>query len=272
MASAERSIAFDPAVLSQAEAVAAGSGGDLSAFVNAAVLRELRQHRPADRGESPGAGLDHYREAYVGALLDRDARRARVVVEVAVESGVSIGDVYAQIFQPSLEQVGHLWAVDEINVAQEHFATATTQALLSTLAPTLRSAPTEGRLAVVSGTPGELHVLGAQMAGDLLERGGWEVLGLGASTPADDLIELVEMEQPDVVALSTSTAGRLPGVEEVLRRLAVLDARPFVVVGGPLFTAEAGAHARRLGADLIVTDVRDLVPALRRRFPPAPEL
>ncbi len=271
MASAERSIAFDPAVLAQAEAVSADAGGDLSAFVNAAVLRELRQHRPAARGEAAGAGLDHYRDAYVGALLDRDARRARVVAEVAVESGVPIGDVYAEVFQPSLEHIGHLWAVDEINVAQEHFATATTQALLSTLAPALRSAPTEGRLAVVSGTPGELHVLGAQMAADLLERGGWEVLSLGASTPADDLVELVEMEQPDIVALSTSTVGRLPGVEDVLRRLGGVDPRPFVVVGGPLFSAEAGAHARGLGADLIVSDVRDLVPELRRRFPPAPD-
>jgi hypothetical protein len=42
MASQKRSISFDEAVLNEAEQRLAGSGGSLSAFVNAAVLRELR--------------------------------------------------------------------------------------------------------------------------------------------------------------------------------------------------------------------------------------
>ena len=271
MATAKRSIAFDAAVLSEAERLAGDTTGDLSAFVNAAVLREVRQYRPRARGEYGDAGIEHYREAYLGALLDRDARRARGIAEVAVESGVPIGDLYAEIFQPVLEQVGHLWAMEEINVAQEHFATNTTQVLLSTLAPALRSEPTEGRLAIVSATPGELHLVGAQMAADLLERAGWEVMSLGASTPSRDLVELVELEQPDVVALSAATAGRLPGVEEVLRLLGGVKPKPFVVVGGTLFTREAAEHAMSLGADLILSDVRELVPVVRERFPPVDE-
>jgi hypothetical protein len=42
MASQKRSISFDESVLTEAEQRIAGSGGNLSAFVNAAVLRELR--------------------------------------------------------------------------------------------------------------------------------------------------------------------------------------------------------------------------------------
>jgi hypothetical protein len=45
MASQKRSISFDESVLSEAEQRLAGSGGSLSAFVNAAVLRELRVTR-----------------------------------------------------------------------------------------------------------------------------------------------------------------------------------------------------------------------------------
>jgi hypothetical protein len=61
MASQKRSISFDESVLSEAEQRLAGSGGSLSAFVNAAVLRELRVTRGlellaednADFGEVP---------------------------------------------------------------------------------------------------------------------------------------------------------------------------------------------------------------------------
>ncbi|HYM54193.1 MAG TPA: hypothetical protein VES97_02440 [Solirubrobacteraceae bacterium] len=45
MASQKRSISFDESVLHEAEQRLAGSGGSLSAFVNAAVLRELRVAR-----------------------------------------------------------------------------------------------------------------------------------------------------------------------------------------------------------------------------------
>jgi hypothetical protein len=61
MASQKRSISFDESVLNEAEQRLAGSGGTLSAFVNAAVLRELRVARGlellaednADLGEVP---------------------------------------------------------------------------------------------------------------------------------------------------------------------------------------------------------------------------
>jgi hypothetical protein len=61
MASQKRSISFDESVLDEAEQRLAGSGGSLSAFVNAAVLRELRVTRGlellaednADLGEVP---------------------------------------------------------------------------------------------------------------------------------------------------------------------------------------------------------------------------
>lgn len=61
MASQKRSISFDESVLNEAEQRLAGSGGSLSAFVNAAVLRELRVARGlellaednADFGEVP---------------------------------------------------------------------------------------------------------------------------------------------------------------------------------------------------------------------------
>ena len=94
-----------------------------------------------------------------------------------------------------------------------------TQALIATLAAEAAPAAGQGRMAIVTSTPDELHLLGVQMVADVLQREGWEVVNLGAATPAGDLVELVEAEVPDLVALSASTAGRLPGVEEVLREL-----------------------------------------------------
>ena len=97
------------------------------------------------------------------------------------------------------------------------------------------------------------------MVADFLEADGWEVLLLGPGAPARDLAALVEHEQPDLVALSTATAGVLNGVVEVLGALAALSPRPCIVAGGQFWTAETSPSALEFGADLVVQDPRELV-------------
>ena len=63
---------------------------------------------------------------------------------------------------------------------------------------------------------------------------------------------MVNHEQPDLIALSTATAGVLDGVASILGSLAALFPRPLIVVGGQFWTAETGPTALELGADLVV--------------------
>jgi methanogenic corrinoid protein MtbC1 len=209
-----------------------------------------------------------HRGAYLDALRARDAGAARGAVEAALDDGVTVADAYLEILKPALYEVGHGWAAGELDVAREHYATSVTLTVLGALGPRMRMAPKDGRLAVVSGSPEERHAVGVQMVADFLEGDGWEVLNLGASTPADALARLADAEQPDVVALSTATPAGLPGTAEAVAALAALDPRPLVVLGGQLWNDAARGTAERLGADLILDDPRELVARLRERFPP----
>lgn len=208
------------------------------------------------------------RDDYLAALLAGDATRARWLVDEAVEGGLGVRDVYLEVLTPALEEVGSRWAAGELTVAHEHYATAVTQGVLSVLATRMRVPPTSGRLAVVACTPGELHALGAQMVADFLEGEGWEVLALGAATPAADLAALVDDERPDVVALSTSVANNLKGAEETIERLRELDEPPFVAVGGRAWQPVSRERREALGADALYADPRDLCGVLAERFPP----
>jgi len=217
----------------------------------------------------PADDMAARRDAFLAGLLARRSVRARAAVDDALADGVPITDIYLEILQPALYEIGHRWAIDQLNVAEEHYATAVTQQLLDELSARMRMPPRDGRLAVVSGTPGELHALGARMVADFLEADGWEVIQLGASTPAPDLARLVDAEQPDVVALSASTPAGLPGTAEALTALRALRPRPLVVVGGQLWAAaEARREAEALGADLVLDGPLELVAHLRERFPP----
>lgn len=71
MATQKRSISFDESVLAEAERLSSTRGGNLSAFVNAAVLRELRVTR--------GLELLAEDEARLGPVPD--AVRAEIAAE-----------------------------------------------------------------------------------------------------------------------------------------------------------------------------------------------
>jgi methanogenic corrinoid protein MtbC1 len=212
--------------------------------------------------------LDEYRAAFLDGLLARDSARARRAVEDALAAGVPVPDIYLDVLDPALREIGHRWAMGTLNVAEEHYATAVAQSILDGLSRRLIRSPKDGRLAVVSGTPEELHALGTRVVADFLEADGWEVLLLGPGAPARDLTALVEQEQPDVVALSTATAGVIGGVVEVLGSLAALSPRPCIVAGGQFWTAETSPSALEFGADLVLHDPRELVATLHERIPP----
>jgi methanogenic corrinoid protein MtbC1 len=271
MSTKVRPVRFQSGLLEELEERLHRNGEDLSHFVNAAVDRALhgdeRTGLPTPELPPPEALADAA-TAYVHSLLARDDRQARAQIEGLVHRGVRIVDIYTLVLAPALEEIGELWSLEQVSVAEEHYATEVTAQLLTELAPDRRLAPTRGRLAVVTASPDELHAIGARMLADLLERGGWEVIALGAAAPADALADLVATECPDVVALSTSTVGRLPGVEEAVGMLDGVSPRPLIVVGGALYRGPVVDLARTWGADIVTSDLAVLVDDLRGRFPP----
>ena len=215
--------------------------------------------------EAPAPRQAQLRTAYVTALLSGEATAARRMVEKAVDGGLGVRDAYLEILQPALYQIGDLWAAGGASVAQEHLATATTEALAAQLAARLPRSADSGRRIVVSGTEGELHAVGTRFVADFLEAEGWSVLALGASTPTRDLVSFVERERPDVVALSTTLTTNLPAAEAALTQVRALPDRPLLAVGGAAYRGDEEL-ARRCGADLFAVDAAALVDALRDRF------
>jgi MerR family transcriptional regulator, light-induced transcriptional regulator len=211
--------------------------------------------------------LEDRRAAFLDALLLRDSGRARLIVEGAVEDGVPVPDVYLGVIEHALREVGDRWARGELNVASEHYATSVAQSILDGLVQRMPRPPKDGRLAVVTGTPRELNVFGARVIGDFLAADGWEVIRLGAGVPESEIIALAESEQPELVAVSTTTAGVLDGVADVLGGLRALSPRPLVIAGGQFWTPETTPTALGLGADLVIDDPRELVATVAERIP-----
>lgn len=224
----------------------------------AASTRE-RRARPARDGAA---------DRFLDAIVAGNRRRAFEVADAALGGGMDIRALYLEVFQPALREVGRLWQQNRLTVADEHLATAITQAAMARLYERLfASATGSGPLMVAACAEGERHEVGLRMVCDILEMDGWDTVFLGAAVPTADLVRLVCEREPQVVALSASIGPNVPRVEEAIR--AIRDGcaarQPLIVVGGRPFAADPEL-APRLGADVTARDAAEAVERLKERF------
>lgn len=143
-------------------------------------------------------------QEYLQALLDSDRRRASQLILDAVQSGVSVKDVYLYVFQRSQYEIGRLWHLNKITIAHEHYCTAATQMIMSQLYPHVAPDVRNGRRMVAASVSGELHELGIRMVADFFEMAGWDAMFLGANTPVASIVKLLIECKADLLAISAT--------------------------------------------------------------------
>jgi methanogenic corrinoid protein MtbC1 len=194
--------------------------------------------------------------SYLLALLEGDRREASRLITTAAKSGMPVRDIYLCVLWPVLKELGRMWELAEIDVAEEHFATATTELVMAQLYPFLQRKASNGRTVIAATTEGNQHELGVRMAADFFEMEGWRAVYLGAGVPADELAMAVVDFKADVLVISACMHAQLQAVGDAVRAVRSVGAASGVkvVVGGPGF-AETGEIWRTMGADGFATTV-----------------
>jgi len=211
---------------------------------------------------------EEVRARYLDAILAGSRREAFGIIELARAEGLGIRGLYLDVFQPAMREIGRLWQENRITVADEHLATAITQASMARLYQELfQASPEPGPLLVAACADNERHELGLRMICDVLEMEGWDTVFLGASVPVEDLVEMVRVRRPQVVALSASIAPHVGRVREAIRAIRDVDAGPppLIAVGGRAFMDDPDL-AERLGADLTAKDAVEAAELLKTKF------
>jgi len=140
----------------------------------------------------PSTFLDLTRNVFLQALLAGNRRAASGAALEALRDAPSSSDVYIDLLQSALYEVGRLWESNRITVAEEHMATAVAQFVLGEIFPRLPSATERRGAAVVTGVEGEMHQIGAHMVADILQMRGWEARFLGTNAPHPAILQAIE--------------------------------------------------------------------------------
>jgi methanogenic corrinoid protein MtbC1 len=210
-------------------------------------------HLKTTVGSDPTHGLPALgvtQRLFTQAILLGQRKAAETVVMQAIENGVPLLDVYVDVLQEALFEVGRRWEENMITVAEEHMATAITQYLLAQLYPRIAWAGAiKGRI-VVTGVQGELHHVGANIVADVLEANGWDVRFLGTNLPHAGILRVIEEHGADIVGISVTVLSNIPQLISLVEATDRAFGRDHVriMVGGSAFRSkphlwkEVGAH------------------------------
>ena len=205
--------------------------------------------------------------SYLGAIRDGDRRRAFQILEDARAAGLGLSSIYLDLLQPALREIGRLWQENHISVADEHLATAITQAAMARAYERAFTWSTPlSRSLIAACVDVERHEVGLRMLCDLLDLEGWQTTYLGATVPVASLVAMVQRQRPNVVAISAALNAHLPRVRAMVAaiREALGEDGPLIIVGGRPFLENPGL-ATELGADLTAKNAADAVRLLGER-------
>lgn len=125
---------------------------------------------------------------------------------------------------------------------------------MAILRPLLAETGAEAVGRVVIGTvKGDIHDIGKNLVGMMLEGAGFEVFDLGINNPVENYLEAIETHKPDIVGMSALLTTTMPYMKVVIDTLVEQGIRDdyIVLVGGAPLNEEFG---QAIGADAYCRD------------------
>ena len=202
-------------------------------------------------------------EGIVNGYQDIVAER----VESALELGVPARTILEEAMLPAMAEVGRLFEEGECYVPEMMISARAMKAGLAKLKPSLKQTDVQAAGIVALGTvKGDLHDMGKNLVGMMLEGAGFTVRDLGVDVPPEAFVAAAD--EVDVIGLSALLTTTVGSMKTTLDALDAAGKRPKVkvIVGGAPVTE---GYARSIGADGYAADASRAVALTKSLILPA---
>ena len=241
-------------------------------YMNAAMNQLEEAFEPIESFLQSDHTLKATAEKYLQLLLNGNRNQASQLILQEVENGVAVKDLYLEVFQPVQHEIGRLWQLNKISVAQEHYCTAATQMIMSQLYQYIFNSERNGYRLVATCISGDLHEVGIRMVADFFEMEGWDTFYLGANTPIESIIRTLREQEANLLIVSATMAYHVRAVADLIqavRKDPVLSGVKIMVGGYPFNVAPElwqviGADAHATNATGAIGKATDLLRALSK--------
>jgi len=185
------------------------------------------------------------------------------LVQSALNAKIPPAKILSDGLVAGMDIVGDKFRRDELFMPEVLISAKAMQAGMEVLRPKLIEAGAKLAGKVIVGTvKGDLHDIGKNLVGMLMEGAGFQVIDLGIDVPSEKFVEAVKSQKPNVVGLSALLTTTMPKMKEVIESLVEAGVRKSVkvMVGGAPVTEK---FAKDIGADGYAPDAASAVEKAR---------
>ena len=184
------------------------------------------------------------------SVIEGDLNTTLDKVNQALADKIPAESVLTDGLISAMSEVGRMFENGEFYVPEMLISARAMKGGLAILRPLLASANIKPIGKVIIGTvQGDLHDIGKNLVGMMLEGAGFEVVDLGVDVSPDKYVSAVLEHHPDLVccsALLTTTMPRMKDIVQALRAASLREAVKVMIGGAPVteqYAVEAGADA-----------------------------
>ena len=196
-------------------------------------------------------------------LYNGDDDAVAKLTQKALDEGITAEVVLKNGLLSGMDQVGVDFKAGDLFVPEVLIAARAMHAGMDILRPLLAEADVPSAGKVLIGTvEGDLHDIGKNLVGMMLEGGGFDIVDVGTDVPPEKFIEAIKEEQPNVVGMSALLTTTMQSMKQTLKALIEAGVRDDVkvMIGGAPVTR---SFAEEIGADGYAPDAASAVELAR---------
>lgn len=196
-------------------------------------------------------GLDEMNEGLLDDLydcvIDGDDAEAIALTEQLLANGVPISTILDDTLIAAMEEVGGMFSDGTIFVPEMLLSARAMKGGLAVLRPLLTKSSAKPKgLVLLATVQGDVHDIGKNLVGMMLEGAGYTVVDLGVNVKGEDILAKAVELKPDVVGLSALLTTTMPQMAKIITTFKQAEAPYPIIVGGAPLTQE---FADVIGAD-----------------------
>ncbi len=187
-------------------------------------------------------------EELSNAVIAGNEAKVKELTKSLVDQGVGPLDIINDGLVAGMNVVGARFKEGDMFVPEVLMAARAMHGGMDIVKPLIAEVDVPSKGKVVLGTvKGDLHDIGKNLVGMMMESGGFTVINLGVDVPPEKFVEAVKEHKPDFVAMSallTTTMLAMKDTIEVLKEEGLRDQVKVLVGGAPVsqeFADEIGA-------------------------------
>ncbi len=193
------------------------------------------------------------------AVQDGDDKKVLQLVKEALVEGLPAMDILEKGLVPGVQALGQLFKDGQVYLPEILISTRAMNKGLEELQPHLTGADIHQKGTVVLGAvEGDLHDIGKNLVGIMLESNGFNVVDAGVDVSANSFVSLAKESNADIVAMSgllTTTITYFPTVIEALEKAGLKNKVKVMIGGAPV----SRAYADEIGAGGFAEDCASAV-------------